>query len=140
MKPLTRVAFLSVLVIFALALLAMGAAITADGGGEITGEFYGTTADGQDTYEYTLTNSGWKKKAMEVKIITYGGIITSIKAPDQKGNIENVALGFDNLQDYETKNPYFGCITGRYANRIALGRFYLDGVTYCLDINNDQNS
>jgi aldose 1-epimerase len=77
---------------------------------------------------------------MEVKIITYGGIITSIKVPDQKGHLENVALGFDNLGDYETKNPYFGCITGRYANRIALGRFDLDGTTFCLDINNDPNS
>lgn len=140
MKPLTRVIFLSVLVVVALTLLVAVSAIAAQGGGTITEEFYGTTADGQDIFEYTLTNSGWKKKAMEVKIITFGGIITSIKVPDQKGNMENVALGFDNLQDYETMNPYFGCITGRYANRIALGRFELDGVTYCLDINNDPNS
>jgi aldose 1-epimerase len=77
---------------------------------------------------------------MEVKIITYGGIVTSIMVPDRYGNMANVALGFDNLQDYETKNPYFGCITGRYANRIANGVFTIDDVTYCLDVNNDPNS
>jgi aldose 1-epimerase len=139
MKPLTRVIFISVLVVVALTLL-IGTAIAAKGGGTIKEEFYDTTADGQEVYEYTLTNSGWKKKAMEVKIITYGGIITSIKVPDYKGRMANVSLGFDNLQDYETKNPYFGCITGRYANRIANGIFELDGVTYCLDVNNDPNS
>ena len=139
MKPLTRVIFFSVLVVVALTLL-IGTAIAAKGGGTIKEEFYDTTADGQDVYEYTLTNSGWKKKAMEVKIITYGGIITSIKVPDYKGRMANVSLGFDNLQDYETKNPYFGCITGRYANRIANGIFELDDVTYCLDVNNDPNS
>jgi aldose 1-epimerase len=132
--------FYSVLIVVALTLLAIGAAIAADEGGTISAEHFGTTAGGQDVYEYTLTNSGKKKDSMEVKIITYGGIITSIEVADQKGDIENVALGFDNLQDYETKNPYFGCITGRYANRIALGRFDVDGVTYCLDINNDPNS
>jgi aldose 1-epimerase len=139
MKPLTRVIFFSVLVVVALTLV-IGTAIAAKGGGTIKEEFYDTTADGQEVYEYTLTNSGWKKKAMEVKIITYGGIITSIKVPDYKGRMANVSLGFDNLQDYETDNPYFGCITGRYANRIANGIFELDGKTYCLDINNDPNS
>ena len=102
----------------------------------LTEQFYGTTAGGQDVYEYTLTNAN----RMEVKIITYGGIVTSIKVPDRKRDMTNVALGFDNLADYETKNPYFGCITGRYANRIANGQFVLDGVTYCLDRNNGPNS
>ncbi len=145
MKPLTRVIFFSVLVVVALTLL-IGTAIAAKGEGKISSEYYGTTQDGQDVYEYTLTttNSRWEKKEMgfkmEVKIITYGGIITSIKVPNYKGEMKNVSLGFDNLEDYETKNPYFGCITGRYANRIALGRFTLDGTTYCLDINNDPNS
>jgi aldose 1-epimerase len=124
-------------------LLVLGPATAAKGIGTISDPvYYGTTQDGQDVYEYTLTNAhqGAAKKGMEVKIITYGGIITSVKAPDYRWKWENVALGFDNLQDYETKNPYFGCITGRYANRIALGRFTIDGVTYCLDINNDPNS
>jgi aldose 1-epimerase len=77
---------------------------------------------------------------MEVKIMTYGGIIQSVEVPDRKGREANVALGFDNLADYVAKSPYFGCITGRYANRIAKGTFTLDGVTYHLPINNDPNS
>ena len=64
---------------------------------------------------------------MTVKILTYGGIIQSIVVPDRHGHLANVALGFDNLADYVAKSPYFGCITGRYANRIALGQFTLDG-------------
>lgn len=138
MKRSRRMVLINVLVLVLLMLLAIGPATAAKGGGTITSAYYGTTAGGVDVYEYTLTNAA--KRPMEVKIITYGGIITSIKVPDKKGNVENVALGFDNLQDYETKNPYFGCITGRYANRIALGRFTLDGVTYCLDQNNGLNS
>ncbi len=138
MKPSRRIFLVSLLVLVALMLLALGPAVAAKNTGTITSEFYGKTAGGQDVYEYTLAGAG--KDPLEVKIITYGGIITSIEAPDKWRNYENVALGFDNLQDYETKNPYFGCITGRYANRIANGRFTLDDVTYCLDINNDPNS
>jgi aldose 1-epimerase len=94
----------------------------------ITQQPYGTTANGQAVAEYTLTNT----HGMEVRIITFGGIITSIRVPDRAGTMDNVALGFDNLADYETRNPYFGCITGRCANRIAGGRFWLDGVEYTL--------
>src|SRR5262245_47589309 len=68
---------------------------------------YGTTAAGVAVDEYTLTNAS----GIEVKIITYGGIITSIRVPDRNGSMTNVALGFDNLSEYETKNsPYFGAI------------------------------
>ena len=91
---------------------------------------------GQAVDIYTLTNSN----GMEVKILTYGGIIQSVKVPDRRKHFENVTLGFDNLADYVAKSPYFGCITGRYANRIALGKFTLDGVTYQLPINNAPNS
>ncbi|HEX9018832.1 MAG TPA: aldose epimerase family protein [Anaerolineaceae bacterium] len=96
---------------------------------------YGTTADGIPVHEYTLTNPG----KMEVKIITYGSIITAVRAPDRSGALANVALGFENLHDYETLSPYFGAMTGRYANRIAKGRFTLDGVTYQLAINDGPN-
>ena len=96
---------------------------------------YGSTADGTPIEEYTLAN----RRGMQVKVITYGGIITSIEVPDRSGNPANVALGFSNLADYEAKSPYFGSITGRYANRIAKGIFALDGVTYCLDTNNGAN-
>ena len=136
MKTFVRISLISVLVLSTF--LAMGPATEAKGLGRISKAFYGTTADGQDVYEYTLISAG--KRPLEVKIITYGGIITSIVMPDNWGHKENVVLGFNNLQDYETKNPYFGCITGRYANRIANGRFVIDGVTYCLDINNSPNS
>jgi len=97
---------------------------------------YGTLSDGQTIEEYTLTNIN----NMEVKIITYGGIITSIRVPDRNGNMTNVALGFDTLEKYETQNPFFGAITGRYANRIADGKFTLNDTTYTLDVNDGPNS
>ena len=89
---------------------------------------YGTTADGRMVGEYTLSNAA----GMEVKLITYGGILTSISVPDRQGRFANVALGFDSLVKYEAGHPYFGAITGRYANRIAGGKFALDGVEYDL--------
>ena len=91
---------------------------------------------GQAVDRYTLTNCD----QMEVKVLTYGGIFQSIVVPGKRNKLANVTLGFDNLQDYVDKSPYFGCITGRYANRIANGRFTLDGVTYQLPINNPPNS
>jgi aldose 1-epimerase len=97
---------------------------------------FGTTKDGQAVDLYTLTNAN----GMEVKIITYGGIIVSVTAPDKDGQFTDIVLGFDNIKDYEEKSPYFGCITGRYANRIAKGRFTLDGTVYDeLAINNGPN-
>ncbi|HEU4424040.1 MAG TPA: aldose epimerase family protein [Pilimelia sp.] len=98
-------------------------------------EFFGTTAGGERVDRYTLTNG-----RLRVRILTFGGILQTIEVPDRRGRLGNVTLGFDNLADYEQRSPYFGCITGRYANRIALGRFTLDGVTYQLPINNPPNS
>lgn len=144
MKAQKRFVFVAVAAMFVLALLAPGSTVvvaagTANkpSGGTIVKTAYGTTLGGIAVDEYTLTNA----KGMEVKIITYGGIITSVKAPDRRGKMADVALGFSNLLDYETKNsPYFGAIIGRYGNRIAKGVFTLDGVTYCLDANNGVNS
>lgn len=96
---------------------------------------YGTLQGGTGVDEYILTNTN----GMEVRIITYGGIITSVRVPDRHGEFQNVALGFDQLQDYQARSPYFGCITGRFANRIANGKFTLDGVTYTLATNNGGN-
>jgi aldose 1-epimerase len=93
------------------------------------------SVDGQAVDRYTLKNC----HRMEVKILTYGGILQTISVPDRKHKTANVTLGFDNLADYVAKSPYFGCITGRYANRIAKGRFTLDGTTYQLAINNPPN-
>ena len=92
----------------------------------ITKKPYGTTADGVAVAEYTLANGA----GMEVTIITYGGIITSMRVPDSDGRIRNVALGLASLREYETKSPYFGACTGRFANRITEGKFTLDGVTH----------
>ena len=92
--------------------------------------------DGTVVHRYTLTNA----RGMEVKLITYGGAIQSLRVPDRHGRKANVTLGFSTLEGYlNPGNPYFGCITGRYANRIAEGQFTLDGVDYQLAINNDPN-
>jgi aldose 1-epimerase len=102
----------------------------------ITAQAYGTTADNIAVEEYTLSN----QQGMKVKIITYGGIITSIRVPDRNGFFENVALGYDNLPQYETENLYFGAIIGRYGNRIGNAKFTLAGKTYPLFVNNGANS
>lgn len=98
---------------------------------------YGTTSSNEAIDQYTLTNAN----GLEVTIITYGAIITSIQNPSE--NMPNIVLGFNNLNDYVTKNspgPHFGALIGRYANRIANGVFTLNGVTYCLDANNGPNT
>jgi aldose 1-epimerase len=105
--------------------------------GTIGKQAYGKTADGVAVDEYTLTNAN----GIEVKIITYGGIITSVKVPDRYGNMADVTLGFTNLKDYETKNGnYFGALIGRYGNRIAEGKFSLEGKEYTLATNNGPNA
>ena len=77
---------------------------------------------------------------MSVQILTYGGVVHAIDVPDRDGKVANVALGFAKLEDYLTKSPYFGNITGRYANRIAKGAFTLDGTSYKLATNNGPNA
>ena len=96
---------------------------------------FGKMADGTPVDLYTLTNAN----GVEVKISNYGGIVVSLMVPDRNGTFEDVVLGFDTLQDYVEKSPYFGSIVGRYANRIAHGRFTLDGVEYTLAQNDGQN-
>ncbi len=85
---------------------------------------------------YTLTNAN----GLEVRAINYGGIIVSLRVPDKHGRVDDVVLGFDKLQGYLDKEPYFGAIIGRYANRIARARFSLDGITYSLAANDGPNS
>lgn len=91
---------------------------------KIAKEAWGSTAEGQ-VDRYTLTNA----RGMRVRIITYGGILQTIEVPDRRGRLANVTLGFDNLSDYVERSPFFGCITGRYANRIANGTFTLNGLS-----------
>ncbi|MEW9552796.1 aldose epimerase family protein [Nonomuraea sp. NPDC050783] len=102
----------------------------------ITKKHFGTLAGGQKVDIYTLRNA----RGMRVRILTYGGIIQSIEVPDSRGRLANVTLGFDNLSDYVKRSPYFGAIIGRYANRIAKGRFTLDGRTYRLATNDGPNA
>lgn len=103
--------------------------------GTMGGVAFGTV-EGQPVDQYTLSN----KNGIEVKILTYGAIIQSLMVPDRDGTLGNIVLGFDNIDDYVAKSPYFGALVGRYANRIALGKFTLDGTTYTLAINNDPNT
>lgn len=93
-------------------------------------------SDGKKVYLYTLTN----KNGAQVKISNYGGTITSWIAPDSKGNKSNIVLGFDELKGYLAHPPYFGATVGRYGNRIAKGKFTLDGKTYNLAVNNGKNA
>jgi len=102
----------------------------------ITKEAFGKTPDGQEAFLFTLTN----KSGMQAKITNYGGTIISLMVPDANNNFADVVLGFDNLDDYIKDNPFFGCIVGRYANRIANGKFKLDDVEYNLAINDGPNS
>ncbi|MBI4811597.1 MAG: galactose mutarotase [Ignavibacteriales bacterium] len=98
-------------------------------------DVFGKTDDDRIIHRYTLSNKG----GIIVKIINYGGIVTELLVPDRKGNRDDVVLGFDSLKPYLADHPYFGCIVGRYANRIAKGKFTLDGKEYKLATNNDGN-
>jgi aldose 1-epimerase len=97
---------------------------------------FGTTKDGAAVDLYTLTND----KGASVKFISYGGIITEINVSDRWGRVGNIVLGFRTLAEYEAKSPYFGALIGRYANRIAGGKFSIDGTEYTLAANNGKNS
>ncbi|MFD4254092.1 aldose epimerase family protein [Amycolatopsis thermoflava] len=108
----------------------------------ISKEAFGSVG-GQSVERYTLTSGN----GMRVRILTYGGTIQTLEAPDKRGRTANLVLGFPTLADYVTKNspaegggPYFGSLIGRYANRIAGGRFTLDGVEYQVPVNNNGNS
>lgn len=96
---------------------------------------FGETRDGQTITLYQLSNG----TGMTAEIINYGGIIRSLTAPDRDGVYEDVVLGYDTLAKYEADPAYFGALIGRYGNRIAAGKFELDGVEYTLAANNDPN-
>lgn len=106
--------------------------------GGIAKRYVGQTPEGQAVYQYVLTN----KNGMQAAIITYGGIMTSLKVPDRSGKLEDVVLGYPAAEDYWTtgNKNYFGALIGRYANRIAGGRFALDGVVYRLSVNDGPNT
>lgn len=97
---------------------------------------FGLTADGNAVNIYTLTNN----HGIEIRIMSYGGTIVSIKTPDKHGHLANIVLGFDTLEPYLAGVPYYGALIGRYANRIAGGRFTLNDISYQLPRNNGPNS
>ena len=97
---------------------------------------FGRTAGGEAAELFTLRNA----HGIQVQLTNYGGIITSIKTPDRAGRFADIVLGYDELGGYLRDSPYFGAIVGRYANRIARGRFTLDGTAYTLAVNNGPNS
>jgi aldose 1-epimerase len=114
--------------------LSVPGALAASGGG-ITHRPFGKVS-GKTVQLYTLRNSN----GVEAAITNYGGIVVSLKTPDRNGNFADVVLGFDSLDGYTKEHPYFGAIVGRYGNRIAKGRFTLNGVEYKLAVNNGENA
>jgi len=103
---------------------------------EMVRQSFGKTLDGKPVDLFTLRNS----KGVEVRIMNYGGIVTSFKAPDRNGNMGDVVLGYDNLDGYLKANPFFGAMVGRYGNRIAQAKFTLNGKEYKLAANNNGNA
>jgi aldose 1-epimerase len=101
----------------------------------VTRTHFGKTPDGADVDVFTLTNA----QGMEVRVMTFGAVILSIRVPDRDGKLDDVTLGFDRLEPYFQNAPHFGSVVGRYANRIAKGQFSLDGATYRLALNNGPN-
>jgi aldose 1-epimerase len=97
---------------------------------------FGHTLEGAPVVLYTLRSPG----GIEARISDYGGIIVSLKTPDRDGHLEDVALGFDDLDGYLARNPYFGALVGRFCNRIAKATFALEGATYSLAANNGPNA
>ncbi|MFC9425564.1 aldose epimerase family protein [Streptomyces sp. NPDC056987] len=112
-----------------------GQARAASGGRAPTRELFGRLADGTKVHRWTLENGGTR-----LKVLSYGGIVQSLEIPDRRGRSTNVSLGFDNLDDYLTATTFFGALIGRYGNRIAGGRFTLDGRTHQLPLNDGPNT
>jgi aldose 1-epimerase len=103
---------------------------------QVSRQPFGQSPDGKEVYLFSLRNT----KGAEALISNYGGLVTSLKVPDKSGHLGDVVLGYDNLADYIKDSPYFGALIGRYGNRIARGKFTLDGQTYSLVTNNYPNA
>lgn len=113
-----------------------GVSSSAQGALMVKKEAFGNTPDGKAVDIYTLTNM----HGIEIRVMTYGAIVVSIKTPDRKGHFADIVLGYDSLDGYLAHNFFFGAIVGRYGNRIANGKFTLDGKEYTLAKNNGPNS
>src|SRR5882672_855542 len=103
---------------------------------EIRHQLFGKTADGTPVGLFTIRNA----QGAEARISTYGGLLVALRVPDRHGKFDDVVLGYDDLYGYFNKNPYFGALVGRFGNRIANGKFTLDGKEYTLAINNRPNA
>jgi aldose 1-epimerase len=136
MKNIARFSGIFCVTIAASIGLLAGCASVSKSGGTISEAPFGKNLDGQPVEIYTLQNGN----GMSARIMTYGGIVQSLTAPDKNGNYGDVVLGYDTLDGYLTNSPYFGALIGRYGNRIARGHFTLDGVNYTLATNNGVNS
>ena len=104
--------------------------------GTVSRREFGVTAEGRRVFEHSLDNG----RGLVLRAIEFGGIVTALHCPDRDGRGGNVVLGFDGLDDYLARNPNFGIVVGRYANRIANGRFTLDGRTWTLTQNDGSNT
>lgn len=104
--------------------------------GQVSHRPFGQTKDGTAVELFTLRNNN----GAEVGICNYGGLVVFLKVPDRNGQFGDVTLGYDKLEDYLKDSPYFGALIGRYGNRIAKGKFTLNGRQYTLAINNGPNS
>jgi aldose 1-epimerase len=104
--------------------------------GTIKKESFGKTTGGEQIDIYTLSN----KKGMEVSITNFGATVVTLKVPDRAGKATDIVLGYDTLDGYEKGTSYFGATVGRYGNRIAGGKFSIDGKTYTLPKNNGENT
>ena len=120
---------------WALALSLLGGHVT-EAKTNIKKQPFGRTPEGTAADLYTLTN----RKGMEAAITNYGGIVVQLRAPDRKGNLADVVLGYDDLDGYIHDKAYLGALIGRYGNRIALGKFSLGGKVYTLPRNNGENT
>ncbi|HUD49679.1 MAG TPA: aldose epimerase family protein [Candidatus Baltobacteraceae bacterium] len=118
------------------ACLLAGCASNGTSTGHIDKQPFGTMATGEPVDIYTLRNDN----GAEARIMTYGGIVVSLKMPDKNGHFDDVVLGYDNLDSYVKNSPYFGALVGRYGNRIAGAKFTLDGTTYTLAANDGPNT
>jgi aldose 1-epimerase len=135
---LARVGLAAIALLIQAGCMSMSSSVpkSSPGGHEVTREPFGRTSDGHAVELFTLRNI----HGIEVRLTNYGGIITSLKTPDRSGRFDDIVLGYDSLNGYLRNSPYFGAIVGRYGNRIAHGRFTLDGTTYRLAVNNGPNS
>jgi len=102
---------------------------------KIEQQAWGKTKDGKEVTLYTCTNAN----GLSVQLATYGATVVSVNTPDRNGKVDNITLGFDKLAGYENRHPYFGATVGRYGNRIAKGKFSIDGKEYTLAVNNGPN-